>query len=80
MEAACYSETSDDFQQSAQCYITDNSVLHNQRCENVKFYALQDDDISAKTYQVIKHSINVILTTFNRYFHFIELIYGYVQL
>jgi hypothetical protein len=49
MEAVCSSVTSDDFQQTAQCYITDNSALHNQCCQNIKSYTLQDDEISVKT-------------------------------
>jgi hypothetical protein len=38
MEATCSSETSVDFQQSAQRYIPEDNSLHNHRCENLKFY------------------------------------------
>jgi hypothetical protein len=38
VEAICSSETSVDFQRTTQCYIPEDSTLHNHRCENLKSY------------------------------------------
>jgi hypothetical protein len=41
MEAICSFETSVDIQRTARRYIPEDSTLHNDRCENLKFYELQ---------------------------------------
>jgi hypothetical protein len=38
MEVICPSEMSVNFQQITQCYITEDSTLHNDSCENLKSY------------------------------------------
>jgi hypothetical protein len=38
MEAICSSETSFDFQRTTRRYISEDSILHNHRCENLKSY------------------------------------------
>jgi hypothetical protein len=39
MEAICSSEASVDFQRTTRCYIPEDSILYNHRCENLKSYA-----------------------------------------
>jgi hypothetical protein len=41
MEAICSSETSVDFQRTTRRYITEDSTLHNHRCENLKSYFVE---------------------------------------
>jgi hypothetical protein len=38
MEAICSFETSADFQWTTQCYVPEDSTLHNHRCENLRSY------------------------------------------
>jgi hypothetical protein len=38
MEAKCSSETSVDIQRTTRCYIPEDGILHNHRCENLKYY------------------------------------------
>jgi hypothetical protein len=38
MEATCSSETLADFQWTTRCYIPDDIILHNHRCEKIQSY------------------------------------------
>jgi hypothetical protein len=40
MEETRCSETSVDFQRTARRYISEDIILHNHRCENLKFYTI----------------------------------------
>jgi hypothetical protein len=41
MEATCSSEASVNFQRTTRCYIPEESILYNRRCENLKSYKMK---------------------------------------
>lgn len=38
MQAICPPETSVEFQQTTPCYIPEDNIVYNHRCENLEFY------------------------------------------